>query len=332
VLIEFEDTTSITTNSDSNGQFEVWLPPGTYFTVADYTTTEYNISMDYTFKRRLEIINDTILYLNLTKVKSHETELEWDEVVSERGQNETAIYDIIIKNTGNVKDTFDLSHTASLGWNITYPQNFTLDIGESREFEVSIQSSENASVVHDKIILSSISRAYPSSQTTLELDVNITPVYAAADIQESDIINSAKDNILSYHLRVTNMGNILDNFTFSIANIPLDWNITLNPESADLLGMDETKEVELIITIPYNSSIMEATIKFISTSEEDEVSEFDLVVSIAELSLEDDDLAISGEDVSEGELITTPIPGFETLAIIVALLGVAIFMRRRRIP
>jgi hypothetical protein len=69
----------------------------------------------------------------------------------------------------------------------------------------------------------------------------------------------------------------------------------------------------------------------VSTSEEGKVSDFDLDVSIGDLSVGEDDIDIKGQDVSQGKVSDVPIPGFEAIAMIVALIGVAVIMKRRRI-
>jgi dolichyl-diphosphooligosaccharide--protein glycosyltransferase len=67
VGIEFTDVAKIVTDSDINGLFEVWLPSGSYKTIANFTTSEYDMTMEYTHDKLLDILQDTTLYLNLTK-------------------------------------------------------------------------------------------------------------------------------------------------------------------------------------------------------------------------------------------------------------------------
>jgi hypothetical protein len=333
VAIEFTDETMVTTYSNSNGQFELWLASGSYLTSADYFNTEYDITMNYTYLKRVDIDGDKTLYLNLTKVKLYQSSLEWlekDDPKVNLSQNQTHIFHVKITNTGNVKDTFLMSHTSSPGWNITYPQNFTLDIGQSMEFEVSIGTSTDAKVVHDDTELTAASQTSPSSTSKVKFPVNILANYTAAKIELGDQTFFAKDNTLTYNLKVTNVGNIADNFTFSTTNIPSDWNVTLSPETGDL-GVGDTKEVTILITIPYNSTIFDESITFVSTSKEDKVSDFDLNVSIGDLTTEEEDMDIKGQDVTQGKVSDVPIPGFETIAMIVALIGVAVIMKRRRI-
>jgi hypothetical protein len=334
VTIEFTDETMVTTYSNSNGQFEVWLPSGSYLTSADYSDTEYDITMNYTYLKRVNIDGDSTLFLNLTKVKLHKSTMEWiekDDPIVNLSQNQTHVFHVKITNTGNVKDTFFMSHTSAPGWNITYPQNFTLDISQSTEFEVSVGTSEDARVVHDDTELTATSQTSPTSQSNVKIEVNILANYTAGKIELGENASFAKDNTLNYNLRVTNVGNIIDNFTFSTTNIPSDWNVTLTPETRDLLGVGDTQGVEILITIPYNSTIFNRTITFVSTSEEGKVSDFDLDVSIGDLSVDEDDIDIKGQDVSQGKVSDVPIPGFEAIAMIVALIGVAVIMKRRRI-
>jgi dolichyl-diphosphooligosaccharide--protein glycosyltransferase len=334
VRIDFNDGSNIFSDSNSNGQFEMWLPEGTYETSSDLETNEYGMSMNYTYEKSLEITQDTTIYLNLSKIDIHEVELEWiEDEADEIQQNGSTTYSINIKNVGNIKDTYDLLKSSDPDWNISLIENITLEIGKSSTIDVFIQSSEDAKVDHQAIEITAASRGSPTTSDKVELKVNITQVYKAANVSVSDKVVAAEKNTLRYYLIVQNMGNGKDNFSFNVSEIPEGWNITLNPDSADLLGAQETQEVEMFITISYDSLIDEGVVKFITTSEADNslISEFDAAISLSNLEARDSGLSVTGDDVTEGPVDREPIPGFEAFALIAALFGVAVIMKRRRI-
>ena len=105
--ITFEDIGKVVTSSNEKGQFEVWLPNGTYQTTARIFTFEYNMSMNYSYIDRVEVSEDMTLSLNLSKLKEYGLELEWIEgVAATIGQNESVTYTMSINNTGNVEEIF----------------------------------------------------------------------------------------------------------------------------------------------------------------------------------------------------------------------------------
>jgi uncharacterized membrane protein len=165
-----------------------------------------------------------------------------------------------------------------------------------------------------------------------EIDVNIIQVYKAANMTLGDAPPTAEDNVLSYSIRLTNVGNGVDNFTLNTTGAPEDWNVTVSPTLVDRLGSKDTQPVSVTVTIPYNSSVRDATISLVSTSEHESlVSEFVIEVELSNLQAGAENLSVMGEEVSEGELNKETIPGFETVFMFAALIGVAIIMRRRRI-
>jgi dolichyl-diphosphooligosaccharide--protein glycosyltransferase len=336
VDIEFKDEAAFVTTSNDKGQFELWLPEGNYRIIADYKTTEYNMTMNYTYKRTQDIPDNMILYLNLTKVKDHLIELTWneeDDNITEIGQNESIPipFTVTIRNIGNIKDTYDITSTADTDWNITHTDNITLDIGESKTFDVTIQASENARVDHQPIVITATSRDFSGMKEDVDLDVNITQEYLAGNFSSGDSPPTAEGNTLTYSFKLTNVGNGDDNFTLNATGVPEDWNVTVTPGLADRMRAGDTQGVVVEIIIPYNTSVKDAIIALVSTSDHDKISQIEISAALSNLQGTDSNLTITGEDVSEGELQTDPIPGFEAIFMFAALIGVALIMRRRRI-
>jgi len=329
VRIDFENEGKVSTFSNEKGQFEIWLPSGKYTINTKLTTFEFNKTMNYTYEGKVEIDLDRSLYLFLNKVKIYDIELEWIEgtpITLE--QNESVTYNVSIKNAGNLKDTFDISVTGESDWNFTYPHNITLEIDESQTIEVFIQTSPSAMVTHNKIEITVQPRSDPVTKETIELDVNIVQVFETPDLVFGTIPATAKNNTLIYTISIANNGNGDDNFTFNLTGVPDEWNATLSETELQLVPNFPT-DVTLTMIIPYNSTIRSATINLTVISSVNMTAGIDIDVELANLMIEEEDVKVEGDRVSEGALDTEPIPGFEALALVAALIVAAIIFRRR---
>jgi uncharacterized membrane protein len=338
VRLDFLGNGTISTFSDLNGLYEIWLPSGSYEVFANLTTFEFNMSMNYTFKDKLKITDDTPFSLNLSKVRVYSVELEWVEGVAVTiDQNESLTYNISIVNTGNIEETFDFTLEASeltkVGapeWNFTFPSNITLGIGESDIFEVYVGAPPDAIVEHGDIKIKATSRIDPGMSSSTEIIVNITQHFKPANLSFAEAPVIARNNTLNYTIDYTNEGNGEDEFNFTITGLPQYWDYTLSDESMSMLAA-ETRSLTIIFTIPYNASELNITVLLTAVStKSNETSTLEIHISPTNLLVEEDDLRVSGDQVSEGELNEEPISGFETLAVVVALIGVAFIYRRRR--
>jgi uncharacterized membrane protein len=328
-IIDFEDVGKVSTPTDENGQLEVWLPSGKYLVTAELTTFEYNKSMNYTYENLFEITHDRAIFLNLNKIEVSSVELEWLETTAATiQQNESVTYNVSIKNTGNIEQTFDLSYRLDINWNISLPNNVTLGIDESTIFEVHMQASPSAIVEHEGVVILAVSQGLPQGRDDLELKVNITQVYEAPNLSLGTAPIIARNNTLEYPLSIMNIGNGKDDFGLSISGSPEDWETALS--NTDLtLAANEQRNFNLTIIIPYNTSTNSTTLTLTAISSINLTSTLEISVELSNLEIEEDDITITGEQVSEGALKTEPIPGFETLVLLASLIAVAIIIRRR---
>ncbi len=330
-IIDFEGVGKVSTPSNENGQFEVWLPSGNYLVTSELTTFEYNRSMNYTYEDFVEITHDMALYLKMNKIEVSSVELEWlESTVATIQQNESVTYNVSIKNTGNLEQTFDISYSSDFDWNISLPNNITLGIDESTIFEVHIQASPSAIVEHEEVTVIAVSRSPQKGEDELELKVNITQVYEAANLSLGITPIIARNNTLEYSLIIMNIGNGKDNFTLSLSGSPEDWNVTLS--STELtLAAEEPRNFNLTIIIPYNSTTYSTALTLTANSSINLTSTMEISVELSNLEIAEEDITITGEQVSEGALKTEPIPGFETLVLLASLIAVAIIMKRRNV-
>ncbi|UCE36207.1 MAG: carboxypeptidase regulatory-like domain-containing protein [Thermoplasmata archaeon] len=329
--LEFNNGGRLPTSSNDQGLFEVWLPSGSYLTEAKLTTFEYNMSMNYTYRQWVEVTDHMPVFMNLSKIKEYSVELEWIEGQAVLlNQNESVTYNISIRNTGNIEEIFDLRKTGVPDWNLTFPDNISLGIGEWDIFEVNIQTTADAKVDHGEIFIEASSRNAPDKLDTIEVFVNISQVYKAANLSLGVAPIIASNNTLNYTVNITNIGNGNDVFNLSLSGIPENWEFTLSETELDIkAGREES--VILIFYIPYNTTEFNAMVIITAVSTNSNMtSTFELNVTLSNLEIGEDDLTVTGEDISEGALNREPIPGFEGLILIVSLLLVAFAVKRRR--
>jgi hypothetical protein len=331
VRLDFLGNGTISTFSDVNGLYEIWLPQGSYEVFANLTTFEFNMSMNYTYKGKSIVSGNTPLSLNLSKVNVYSVELKWIEGTAVTiDQNESVTYNISIENTGNIEETFDLAIIGVSDWNLTLPNNITLGIGESDIFEVYVGASPDAIVEHEDINIEAYSRTDLGKSNSTEIMVNITQHFKPVNLSFAEAPIIAKDNTLNYTVNYTNQGNGEDEFNFTLSEVPQYWEFTLSEETMSMLAY-ETRSLTLIFTIPYNASELNTTVTLTAVStKSNETSSLEIQITPANLRIDEDDLSVSGEQVSEGKLIDDPIPGFESLVLVVVLIGVAFIYRRRR--
>ncbi|UCG68129.1 MAG: hypothetical protein JSV09_09900 [Thermoplasmata archaeon] len=328
--IEFSDFGKIDTFTNENGIFEIWLPHGTYLISADISKSEYNMTMDYDFESYFEIEDHRTLYMNLTKRKIYDVELEWIEGEPALiKQNESISYNISIKNTGNMEETFDIIKNIEVDWEMTAPENITLGIWESEIFEVNIKAPSFAIVEHEQISVTAESRSEAGKVDKVELKVNITQVYEPANMSLPGDPIIASNNTLIYSILVQNMGNGRDNFTLNLSGVPEDWNATFEGEFLTMAAFAPFR-FNITVVIPYTSPDKSASILLSTTSSVNLTATLEIDVELSNLLIEEVDIHVSGEEVSEGKVDRTPIPGFEALALIATLIAAAIMMRRRR--
>jgi uncharacterized membrane protein len=159
------------------------------------------------------------------------------------------------------------------------------------------------------------------------MDVNLIQVYEDANISLG-YIHTARDNTLEYTLEVANEGNGIDTYNLSLSGAPGDWNVTM---SATELSLDSgsNENLTINIVIPYNSTERSATLSITALSSTNMTSTFDLDVDLSNLRIGEEEFRVSGDQVTKGEINTEPIPGFEAVFLIIALLFVAVIIKRR---
>lgn len=331
VDIYFESEGMITNTSDVQGRYKILLPPDAYSISGKYSIFELGRVMNYTYQDTIDISKNMSLNLNFSKLAEYSVVIEWvEDSPVLLLPNESVDYTVRIKNTGSVKEIFDITHSGPPNWNVTIDENVTLGIGETITLVVHIQTSEDAKVEDPPVVINVVAREDLSAIDFVELEVNIAQIFKAANITAQPTGN-IQGNIITYVIEVENAGNGDDDFHLVAKGIPRHWKGSLS-ETVLTLSAGETKEVILTLNVTEEALQKRATIYIDAVSQGDVnlTSQVKIEVLLPNLEIDGEDVRVKGDGVSEGALEEVSVPGFEGFILIGALLIVTFSLRRRR--
>lgn len=158
-----------------DGLFEVHLPPDAYRLEAVATRTERTLPVEYRTAEDVGVQDSAVLSLTLRRVDRPAVEVTWDS--AQRAGVEAGgslLYTVRVTNTGNVRDTFELSGSPA-GWTFALtPRRVTLNFGTDHVTEVAVRitAPSDARVVHEPLVVTARSPETGAvGQATVAVDV-----------------------------------------------------------------------------------------------------------------------------------------------------------------
>ena len=162
-------------------------------------------------------------------------------------------YTVTVVNLGNVTDTYDLTISDNSGWNNIWLEDNTLRVGgfdNDNMTTLHVEIPDNAKpCTEDNIIVTAISRADNSVKNS---DSCIAHAAVVRDIKVS--ISPALDNGLVKNVTITNMGNVVDNFSLT-AEGNVNWRLMLAENLFGNVMPGENRVTTLRITIPSDTKL-----------------------------------------------------------------------------
>ena len=232
--ITIQSSGQIDLTSDASGQYSALLPRATYTITATKGGTENGIPVTYRASTSLTLQADAVVHLRLTKVVTRAATITWD--ASERrtiAAGGSVSYTTVIRNTGNVADTYVFEGSPS-NWEFSFSpasvsQNFG-DAGTSTVVHVVIQTSPNALVDHGTVQVTATSTADGSTVGSVAVLIDIERVRAlSTSLDTSSAVFDGRR--LDYVVLVTNTGNARENVDVTITNpdelAALGWTVQL---------------------------------------------------------------------------------------------------------
>ncbi|PIV69844.1 MAG: hypothetical protein COS08_03345, partial [Euryarchaeota archaeon CG01_land_8_20_14_3_00_38_12] len=252
---------------ERNASYGTSLVPGRYTISASYTTFEYNMNITYSYEEEIDITEDMLFDINLTKERKCALTLSWDEIENKTiTQGGSVSYNLTITNNGNDNDTFVLSTLRVTnngnpveGWNVSFSKStVTLGLNDNETVIVNITASPNALAYNNTITIEVTSQNASRDDTfepeTKDLVVSVNRIYDAIAIKcdeyEKWIIPGESVNFV---LSIQNNGNNNENdvVLLSVDNdsLPKGWDAILNNYRPSILG-ESKKDVTLTVTAP----------------------------------------------------------------------------------
>ena len=243
--------------SNAQGAYQVVLPTGLYTIESSTTAIEHGISVTYRTTSSVEIDADTILNLALAKVVSHAATLTWDSSQEQQiAGGGSVTYVVVVRNSGNVAETFDLSGQPTT-WQFSFaPPSVALDFGTggtASAVQVTIKSPADALVDHGTILIGATSRDAGTTGGTVEVRVGIQRVRSLAlSLDPGSAVFDGR--FLNDTLVVKNSGNAAETVTVAITNpddlVAVGWTAKLATTTGFPTGPTLTG-----VTVPANSTV-----------------------------------------------------------------------------
>jgi asparagine N-glycosylation enzyme membrane subunit Stt3 len=351
------------------GTYNITLPDGSFAINASISTTEFDTPMNYTTLTTFSLDLDNVTrVLEFGKQRHYTVSFNYTEDTAQKTQGASVNYTALIRNTGNENATFDLAATPAQvpgGWTyqigvdhvmvdigaagspefISVPQimgidNVTLQIGESREFWILINTSNQTRSGLNKLQL----RATPRNVTGGEggtVDFSLTTRQDfGLDIHPNVDAPTDVGAQTNYFVSVENKGNGVDRVRVTVLSLPQGYSATVD-QGAPGSEMELQPFLSQRVTVTVKRDPSAARAAQGATFEVDAISltEPNATARSATISIVYGDLRLGGATNStratepgKGDLVDTTsltTPGFESALAAIALVGVAAAVRGR---
>ena len=324
--------------TDSSGNFNIAVPPGSYSVVANTYRTEYGIRTQYIKNFDVNLTFSASTDIVVSRVNVYNPQASWDSREKETVMPGTDVeYHITVKNAGNTNDTYTFSGTP---WKFDFsPSSVSLAPEEQAKVTVTVHVPKDAKVNHEPIKINVNSGRSPEKSSSVTLDVGVLPVRGVEieNISSSSWVNGSA----LYAVDIKNTGNSEDVFSVAPSGQSLlsqGWKALISDskngkynESADMISIPanstQTVYVKLVPVVPSPSYSPELPLKVQSM----EGTAAEKVMSAPLPSLEiKSGISISGGDVHIWE--PKPIdlvPVYWAIGIVVFLAALYVVLKKK---
>jgi len=310
----------------------VILPSDEYTFEIKSDIWENEMIVTYSATIDLNVANDIILNVPLTKDARYSFDARWDSSQRQSIYPEESVnYSIEITNRGNMNDSYALSGSGE-DFEFIFPEEpLVSKFGyedNTVTVPVEIKATADAQVSHGHVTITVTSEGDPSVTSNVEVFIDILPVYLV-EVTPSEMTRQESGSYISA-MQIVNIGNDLDNYTF----IPLNeeelyingWDLNISDNGGEIgyvteLGPGEVEEIELAFApnrVNPNSNVS-AVVMVISNSSSDVYAVVEVSPKLPNLSFEPSgEMEVEGNDIFTNDIFAER--SSENLMLLIALL------------
>lgn len=160
------------------------------------------------------------------------------------------IYTVTIKNTGNVRETYDIALTGST-WASSQVTVGPVDVGHTKNFEVTVNiPAGEAGATQDIATLTVTSQKNSSTSDSCTLTTTVNTRYGVSLTPQTDTKTDYPGVEVTYTLKVKNNSNVPDSYVLSKSGEA--WTTTLPSSPIGPLAAGHETTIEVKVTIPGN--------------------------------------------------------------------------------
>jgi len=237
------DSLTLTAGESGNATLSVVVPPD----ASDDDSDIIGIKALSTGDPEVDDFEDA--YVQVTVQRGVNVSISPPENSGPPGENVT--FTVMVINTGNVADSYDLTVNDSTGWDPTLSKNLLEDVqpDENKTATLSVTIPENVSAdAEDKITVTATSTKDTEVSASASCIATVTVVRGVEVSISPENQKGPPKGKLEYTITIVNKGNIEDNYSLTVSDNE-NWGPTISPTSLTIPSND-SRTAKLNVTIP----------------------------------------------------------------------------------
>ncbi|HID73533.1 MAG TPA: hypothetical protein EYP43_00625, partial [Thermoplasmata archaeon] len=209
-------------------------------------------------------------YATIEVLQGYAVDLEPQTNSTNAVPGEVKVMNLVLTNTGNGIDTFDLRVTSNVTASVDRTAVENLRASEQVPLRLTVQIPEGTpagTIIHTYV--NATSRADPAATDEADAVITISQV-AGVSVRNAETAHGDPGGMTTLNFTVENAGNGADTFTLA-ATSQSDWDLVIiNPDGAEDMEAGEQRVIQVRVLIPFGLEAgLEEKITLVATSELD---------------------------------------------------------------